>query len=34
MGAIAEYAISKKQVVTLFNRVENKEEEQLTLNDI
>lgn len=34
MGAIAEYAISKKQVVTLFNHLENKAEEQLTLNDI
>jgi DNA ligase 1 len=34
MGAIAEYAISKKQVVTLFNHLENKAKEQLTLNDI
>jgi DNA ligase 1 len=34
MGAIAEYAISKKQVVTLFNHLENKTKEQLTLNDI
>ena len=34
MGAIAEYAISKKQVVTLFNHLENKAEEQLTLNDV
>ena len=33
IGAIAEYAISKKQVVTLFNQLESKGE-QLTLNDI
>ncbi len=33
IGAIAEYAISKKQVVTLFNHFENKEE-QLSLIDI
>lgn len=34
IGAIAEYAISKKQVVTLFNQLDSKGEEQLTLNDI
>ena len=33
IGAIAEYAISKKQVLTLFNHFENKEE-QLSLIDI
>jgi DNA ligase 1 len=32
IGAIAEYAISKKQVVTLFNHFENKEEQLSLIN--
>ncbi|MGN6630450.1 MAG: ATP-dependent DNA ligase [Candidatus Nitrosocosmicus sp.] len=34
IGAIAEYAISKKHVLTLFNHLENMKEEKLALKDI
>ncbi len=34
MGSIAEHAISKKQVVSLFNQLESDGGEQLTLNDV
>ncbi len=34
MGTIAEHAMSKKQVVTLFNQPEGKGGEQLTLSDV